>query len=253
MTVYQCEDSLEGIFTGVYRAYEDRKNPEDTVLSLEEDILLFAEYVSVEQDAERAEKVIRTLRRRFGEEDYLNICLALSSPDPEKAQAVYRTIAAGISGNCIKGRLFHNLADSWIHKAFSLARAAANENQHLRGFVRFRELEGGILFSEIAPKNHLLSFLMPHFSDRFPGKNFMLSDCGRGIFGVHQANSQWYLMKGDMGTPDLRKLKLSEAEREYQELFRHFCHKIAVKERENRRLQQNLLPLRFQEYMVEFE
>lgn len=253
MTVYRCEDSLEGIFTGIYRAYEDRKKPEDTMLSLEEDILLFAEYVSAGRDPERAEKVIRTLRRRFGEEDYLNICLALSSPDLKKAQAVYRTIAAGISGNCIKGRLFHNLADSWIHKAFSLARAAANENQHLRGFVRFRELEGGILFSEIAPKNHLLPFLMPHFADRFPEENFMLLDCGRGIFGVHQANSQWYMVREERELKALNALKLSEAEREYQELFRHFCHKIAVRERENRRLQQNLLPLRFQEYMVEFE
>ena len=39
---------------------------------------------------------------------------------------------------------------------------------------------------------------------------------------------------------------------EIQELFRFFCRKIMIKERENRELQRQLLPYRFQEYMVEF-
>lgn len=44
---------------------------------------------------------------------------------------------------------------------------------------------------------------------------------------------------------------VSEEERKIQELFKHFCHKIAIKERENPALQQQMLPLRFRSNMVE--
>ena len=78
MLVFQCEDSLEGIFTGIYNAYEQKNRPEDTMMSLNEELFLFAEYQTVTPDAEKTLKVIRTLQNRFGEADYHHICLALS-------------------------------------------------------------------------------------------------------------------------------------------------------------------------------
>ena len=44
----------------------------------------------------------------------------------------------------------------------------------------------------------------------------------------------------------------SEKEEEYQELFQFFCNRISIRERENRRLQRSMLPLRFRKYMTEF-
>ena len=39
----------------------------------------------------------------------------------------------------------------------------------------------------------------------------------------------------------------------YSELFEHFFHTIAIKERKNLGLQRNMLPLRYRKYMTEFE
>ncbi|MBO5283384.1 MAG: DUF4130 domain-containing protein, partial [Lachnospiraceae bacterium] len=38
----------------------------------------------------------------------------------------------------------------------------------------------------------------------------------------------------------------------YEELFRYFCHKIAIKERKNLALQNQMMPKRFQKYTIEF-
>lgn len=271
MVVYRCEDSLESIFTAVYRAYEEKRDHADTRISLQEEYWLFAEEIPVESDAEKAGKVMNTLRGRFGEEDFERICLALSSRDTEKAQAVYQTIVWGLSGGCRPGHLLDNLADGRVHTVFSLARNAGNEVRHLKGFVRFSELENGVLISRIAPKNNILIFLMPHFADRFPMENFMICDESRELFGIHPAGKSWYLVQGSPfagkreteGAAERENVaeqeegaaagwRVSEAEWEYQELFTFFCHKIAIKQRENKALQRNLLPLRFQEYMVEF-
>ncbi|MCM1186055.1 MAG: TIGR03915 family putative DNA repair protein [Lachnoclostridium sp.] len=189
MVVYQCEDSLDGIFTAIYNAYEDRNKPEDVCISLTDELMLFAEYVSVAEDRVKSRKVINTLRRKFGEEDYMDLCMALSAPNQEKAQAVYRTIANGLSANCGPKHLFDNLTDNDIHLAFSLARRASREYDHLRGFLRFEELEKGILYAEVGPQNNLLPFLMEHFADRFPMENFMIYDQGRQIAGIHAAGS----------------------------------------------------------------
>lgn len=253
MVVYQCEDSLEGIFTAIYNAYEDRREHGDTRISLNGELFLFAEYVPVASDERKACKVMKTLRSRFGDEDYLKICFALASCDPEKAQAVYQTVVLGLSRRCAQGHLFDNLANDWVHHVFTLARNVGNEKHHLVEFVRFKELENGILFSKIGPKNNVVTFLMPHFSDRFPLENFMIFDENRELFGVHPAGKQWYLMQGSIPEAGAEGWKLSGREQEYQELFRYFCHKIAIKERENKELQRNMLPLRFQEYMIEFE
>lgn len=250
MIIYLCEDSLESVFTAIYKAYEEKRDYTDTAISLTEEPVLFAEYVKVEPDRERTCKVMNTLRRRFGEDDYLSLCMALASEDPKKAQAVYRTVADGLKRNVRPGHLFDNLADNYVHKAFVLSRGAGREIDHLKGFVRFQELENRVLYSAIGPKNNVLTFLMPHFSDRLPMENFVIFDDKRNLFGIHPAGRQWYLLCGEEAVRPV--LRLSEEETRYQELFCRFCQTIAIRERRNLALQRSMLPLRFREYMMEF-
>ena len=218
--------------------------------------MLFAEDVQVLPDWEKTRKVMNTLNRRFGEKDYLSLCMALASEDEEKAQAVYRTVVDGLKRKINAGHLFDNLADDSVNKAFALARNTCREIDHLKGFARFQELENGVLYSRIGPKNNILTFLMPHFADRLPIENFVMYDDRRNLFGIHPAGKQWVLFCGEDGGTEsegrLSKLKFSEAELQYQELFRDFCRAITIEGRRNSQLQRNMLPLRFREYMVEF-
>ncbi len=330
MTVYQCEDSMESVFTAVYRAYEEKRPPEEVSLSMTDEPMLFAEFIPVEPDRERTRKVVSTLWRNFGEDDYLKICMALAAPDPEKGQAVYRTIVHGLRDKCRQGHLFDDLKDDYVRKTFELARGVLREYDHQRGFLRFKEVEliqdcrnvaedpGGelwgefslcadagasreagarsVLYARIGPKNHLLTFLMPHFADRFPGENFIIYDESRKIIGIHPAEGReeekgetsgtgkgegirkeqcerkggsfrgssgdaageqkpmtWYLASCGDGFTALDGLRSSGRELAYQELFTYFCLKIAIRERRNLELQRNMLPLRFREYMTEFQ
>lgn len=265
MTVYRCEDTLESVFTAIYQAYEEKRDHRDTILSLTDDPFLFAEDVPVKADEEKCRKVLNTLLRRFGEEDCLRLNMALAAEDTEKAQAVYRTVVNGLQKRCRAGHLFDNLADDHINKAFSLGRKVGTEVGHQKQFLRFQELENGVLFSRIGPKSDVLAFVMPHFADRLPMENFVIYDEKRCLFGIHPAGRSWadkpeangagpdrpwYLLRGQ--ETDRPVVSLSEEELQYRELFRQFCHTITIEERKNSKLQQNMLPLRFREYMVEF-
>ncbi len=252
MRVYQCEDSLEGVCTAIYRAYEDHAEHRDTWIRVDKELMLFGEYIPVKTDLERAEKVMRTLRRRFGQKDYESLGLALTTPVPEKAQAVYQTVVYGLRAGPMPGHLLDHQTDQYVLQTFQLAKKAGREYGQLREFLRFRELDRGILYAENAPKCHVLPYVMVHFADRFPQEDFAIRDIGRELLGVHPAGGEWYLTDSEQLLLALRQAGYSAREMAYEELFRYFCHKIAIRERRNIGLQNQMMPKRFQKYTIEF-
>lgn len=255
-TILTCEDSLEGILTAVYRAYEWRLKPACTrVQAGEGDMYLFAAYRRVESDAVLAGKVADTVRRRFGEEAWEDICYAAAMEDEEKGQAIYQTIAAGLAGE-IRGRLMTGLANDHIRRTFELSRRAQHEAHRMKMFLRFREVEGGILFARIEPDVNVMAFIMPHFADRFPLESFVILDTRRGIGGIHAAGEEWFLLRMEEGVRERFESlaeHYSEEELKMGELFRCFCHSLGIKERTNLKLQQQFLPLKYRSFMTEFE
>ena len=239
-----CEDSLEGIFTGVYDAYL-LKYPHGLIhlcLGEDENYRLFAVYRRCTADDEKAAKVARTVVCKFGEEAYLALCRAMASAAPDKAEVVYKTIVVGLSMK--NGReVMGNLANDYVRRCFELARFTANEAHYHVEFIRFSELTNKILYSEIGPKNNIITFIMPHFADRLPLENFVIYDEKRNIYAIHPAGKEWYLFCGE--AEQFKEFGFSEGEEKYSELFTHFFHSIAIKERKNLGLQRNMLPIRY--------
>lgn len=247
-----CENSIEGVFSGIYDAYALRESHEHLHIQIgeEENLRLFAEYMNIIPDSVKTGKVVETIRRRLGNDAYLDICRALAAEDADKGEAVYKTVVNGLTQGSGK-RVMENIANPYVETVFRLARNTANETNRYMEFVRFKEADGGILFARIKPKCNVIPFLMPHFSDRLPMENFIIYDDRRNLYGVHPSSREWYMVS-DMEKNIESMFDTSEKERQYQELFTMFCHTIAIKERKNLGLQQQMLPLRFQEYMVEF-
>lgn len=247
-----CEDSQEGIFTAVYQAYAWKLDREQVYLQIGEEgnLRLFAEYIKVEPAREKSAKVAATIIRKMGEEVYWDICCVLASEDVEKAQAIYRTIVTALDKGQ-KREVMANIKDPYIQKAYELARYANRELHHLYGFLRFRQLENGVLYARIGPRNNVVTLLMPHFANRYPLENFIIHDDIRQIFVLHPAGKECVVVTG-AEAENFRLPGESEEEKYFQALFVEFCHTIAIKERKNLLLQRNMLPIRFQEYMVEF-
>ena len=249
--ILYCKDSLEGVFSAIYMAYELECSHSDTAIKISgnDNIELFAEYVDILEDEDKSLKVARTIINTFGIDCYMMICKCLASYNEDKADSVYHMIVHGLK-NKRKSNLINDLSNDFVHKVFGLGRETNNEILHFRGFLRFEELKNGVLFSKIHPKNNILTFLAPHFSDRLPGENFVIYDEGRQIFVIHPSNKELFVVTGDYITDN--ELELSASEEFYSDLFKEFCISIAIKERRNISLQTQNLPLRFQKYMTEF-
>ena len=87
MTVFLCEDSVCGILTGVYDAWDSRLGHANIKLALKKGYQpeLFIDCQEVGPDAEKADKVLRTLDRKMYLEDFEALYQALLSADDQKA------------------------------------------------------------------------------------------------------------------------------------------------------------------------
>lgn len=247
-----CEDSLDGIFTGIYEAWLYRNDSEAVKLAVVDQgtMELFAEYQTVLTDAGKAARVSRTLRERLGEEAFEAICQAAAAADERKADAIFRVAAIGLGGK--NGhRVMDALGVPAVHEVFSLSRQVGNEIGHYLQFIRFREMKGGILFSVIEPRSNLLPFIAPHFADRLCRENWVIQDKNRGLFVLHRGSAGWILVSGEQVDPKWLEESGSEEEN-FQKLWKGFTKSISVEARENYRLQRQNLPLRFRNHMVEF-
>ena len=192
MKMIECEDSMGGIFTAIYRAYEKRYVLEEThlVLANRYNPVLFASYEYSDEDAGKAAKVMRTLQREFGSYVYEKIVDALFSGEEDKADVVFHLIVNALKKGLGEEAL-SDLTNPYVIRTMELARNVFYEKHHFYGFLRFRELSNGILYGVISPKNQMLYFMMEHFSDRLPMENFLIYDERAKGYAFHLKGKPW--------------------------------------------------------------
>lgn len=273
MYTFICEDSPNGIFSGVYDAWAFKieqnkqssfrtfKQPRCTHADIRltcgepDNYELFCEYLPVISSSQKSEKVARTLCTRLGTEFYETVMNALLAIVPErsgeidKADAIYRTVVLALSSPSGANTL-QRLNNPYVHRVFTLSRATANEAHHLLGFLRFCELENGVLFSTIHPKNNALPILAEHFTDRLPREHFIIYDENRCLAALHTAGKNFMMADAsDLDKSILKRKSCREAE--YQNLWLTFFENIAIQARINPALQAQNMPKRFRRDTIE--
>lgn len=250
--VFQCEDTLTGILTGVYDAWDSQLGHDHVRLGTasNENLELFCEYVQVKPDIEKAEKVLRTIRRRLGEEAYEMIGYASSYPDDQKADAIYRMIVLGLhlpDGRDISRMLTH----PDVRRVFELRRKAWHIAHRYMGFVRFREMADGVLLSQIDPESDVLALIAPHFADRLQSERWVIYDRRRKKAAVHGGKGAWVILE-DVEEERFLGKRESEREEEFVSLWKTFHRAIGIASRTNQTLQSSFLPKKFRPFMTEF-
>ena len=249
MTIFLCDDTMEGIFTAVYDAWASRLGHANVKLQVRGGTMeLFADYREAETDMEKAEKVARTIKRELGEEGWKQISRAALAFRKERADAIYRILVLALpEGRKRKGAdILAQIQNPSVCLIMELSRSVWHETHRYMGFIRFRELQSGVLFSEIAPENQVLPLLADHFADRLPNEDFLIYDRAHDRCLLHRRQRPCVLVR------DVRPdTSFSDREEEIQRLWLGFCRSISIEARENPALQQQMLPLRFRKWMTE--
>lgn len=249
--VFICEDSMTAIFSAIYDAWKWYRNA-DSGIELKDSVeqQFFCEYQEVEEDQKKADAVVSMIKKNLGHNTYWHIYHALLSDDSKKADAVFQIIreARNIADS---KKIMEHLTNRFVVKVFELSRTVSNEAHMYIEMIRFRELENGVLFSEITPKNRVLFCIGDHFANRFPLENWMIYDKVHKEFLIHRVQYDWVLVTGEEIKLEATN-RVSARELEYAKLWKGFFKTISIKERENPVCQRNHLPIRYRKDMTEF-
>lgn len=252
--IYLCDNSIDGIFTAIYQAWDSRlghsnvKIEEKCEDSGYSNFELFAEYMLADTNTALSMKVAKSIREKISEEAYEMVCRVALSDYQGKADLIYRFLILGFSAG---SSITQHLSNPVVNQIFRVNKNVWNESHHLLGFLRFSEQTNGMLISEIHPKNNILTLITPHFADRLPRERFLIYDGNRKQASLHVPDHPWILAQ----VPELSQGQwkdISVPEDGYQDLWKTFVHHISINERENPKLQRNNLPLRFRPDMTEF-
>jgi len=240
--IYRYDGTQDGMLCCIFEAFAHKEAPA-AILSPDDAQASLFETRIVPSDPEKAERVVTGLRKTAGVEAADLVLLTHLTGLPERElHALAFTRLAMKTGPSVCDML----ADHRVSLIVKAVRSLQTEAHHLCGFVRFTETDG-TLVSLIEPKNDVLPLLEDHFSDRFAGERFIIYDRKRRRALMH--------LPGASSIVPLAELKIpafSERELDIQRLWRRFHQTIAIEGRINRKLQQNLLPLRFRPDMTEF-
>lgn len=251
--IYLCSDSIDGIFTAIYTAWNSRYGHNNIKIQEKNDnnyadMELFSEYITVVEDLELSFKVAQTIKDKISEEAYQMVCRVALSNSEWKADLIYRFLIIGFHMGI---KVLEHLSNEVISDMYQIDKYVNNETHHFLGFLRFLEQDNGLLTSVIHPKNNVISLITPHFVDRLPKERFVIFDNNRNVASLHMPGKPWILAEAN--EVDLvRKMGFSKEEDEYSDLWRTFFRHVVIEERINHKLQRNNLPLRFRNDITEF-
>lgn len=243
--VFLYDGSFYGLLSVVFKSYYTRVFPAgiETDENIQERI--FCDYEYVETDIKRARRVEESILKKVSAHALHNIYYAYLSNRPDKELAIFNYIRAGYKfGKSVDGHLTLDCVDLVLRAA----RNVGNEAHLFKEFIRFAELEGGVYYAAIEPKNNVLPAIEEHFVSRYSSMPFLIHDTVRDECLVY--NGAGTVIHEAKGLP---KLNLSESEKEYRALWKCFFDTVEIKERHNEACQNTHLPKRFRKNMIEFK
>lgn len=240
--VYYYDGSFEGFLCCIFESYVWKEIP-TAIYSDENPIPTLFASRTISTDASHANRVFRKVVKcspyaaELLQKGFLT-CLE------EKELHLYHLVEKLLREG---SGFLRNASDETLHPVITAVRHLTGEAHLFKGFVRFSEL-GGVLGSEIEPKNRVLPLLRSHFCARYQNEMFFIYDRTHREALFYAAGKAVIrpLEEFQMAPPD-------EKEARYRILWKRFYDTIAIKERENPRTRMTHMPKRYWNTMTEFQ
>lgn len=242
--IYLYDGSFDGLLTAVFISFEQHEIPFGIEVDANIQETLGVTYFRAGTDTEKAMRVEKAIKSKFSSHTMRNIYFTFLSETPDKEMKILAYIH-----KCFKYGMNVNshLNDVHVANVQNAALYVVNEAHKLKGFVRFSELEGGILYSEISPVNRVLPCLIYHFKSRYPSMPFMINDLTHSECLVY--NGRECVIHETTTVP---KLNYTENELANRQLWKEFYKTVEIKQRHNEKCRMTNMPKRYWKHLTEF-
>jgi len=132
-----------------------------------------------------------------------------------------------------------------VSASLKISNYVSREAHKYKGFVRFKELNNGVLYAEIEPTNNILSIISKHFKNRLSNFYWIIKDNKREIISIYDKKNYYII--------DSKRLliDLEIDNNDYEDLWCTFYETIGIKERKNDKCRMNFMPKKYWKYIIE--
>lgn len=240
--IYIYDGSFEGLLCCIFDSYVN-KELLTAIVSDEEFTPTLFPTRTIPANADHAARVLRKIHKISPDAEELlrrGYLTCMENKELHLYQLVVKLLKQGPG-------FLRNFSDETLHPVAAAVRHLNGEAHLLKGFIRFSEL-GGVLGSEIEPKNRVLPILRRHFCARYQNEKFFIYDRTHHEALFYAAGKAVIRPLADfqMAPPD-------ETEAAYRLLWKRFYDTIAIRERENPKCRMRNMPKRYWATMTEFQ
>lgn len=240
---YIYDGTFEGLLTIVYEKFKIINENDIIISNSESEKVLLFDKVFIDTDAEKSDRVVRTILAKGKYLLFRDIIFCFASEEKRKENIIFDYIKTVIA----RESNAKNYASSLEKKIDEISKRVGFEIHRLKGLVRFEMLKNGILYSKIEPDNNIVSFLVPHFEKRLANEKWIIHDLRRGTLFYHEKNMTQEFSGGSI----IMDENFLESDDESCALWKKYHETIAIRERENPKLQKQFMPKRYWKYLTE--
>lgn len=240
---YIYDGTFEGLLNCVYFHYKSQKASGIYNISAYQQSI-FNDFSIIKTDTEKAKIVAEAIVKKISQEAYIHIFYCyLSNVDYKENIILDFLIFAFKYGRKTMNFYSHEKVLP-IKEAY---KKVAGEAHRFEGILRFTEVEN-ILYAKFMPDNDILIIIADHFADRYKYERLIIYDERRKKAVVYN-KEKWEIKEA----VNIENIEISMDEKNIQSLWKQYFTDVAIKDRENIKLQFNFVPARYRKNMVEFK
>src|SRR5690606_16336661 len=245
------DGTLEGFFTCVFTAYEQKLH----VTSISPETAAQAEIFSASEviitDKEKAGRVKISLHKWISAIGRKRLYFAFLSEKPGIEMLLFHYITKAIEN---KNFSSDDYGDDVILQITQTAKMVSREKHRMEAFVRFMLTKDDIYFAHIMPDFNVLPLILPHFQSRYADQKWMIYDLKRKYGLYYDLNSTLYIhldLEDKLNNGILDPSVYAGSEKEFQELWQKYFNSVNIMSRKNSKLHLQHVPKRYWKYLSE--
>ena len=243
MRLYLYDGSFDGLLTAYFYAYKDQDIYDISRQDQYQADLLSQPY-SVATEADKAARIYRSVCQKISADTMHNLYLLYLSELPHCDLLGLRYLRLcftnGAQINRAKQHPIIRQVEDYRHKVMV-------EYDHMKGFLRFQQIDRQVYFGQFAPDHNQLPLLLPHLQKRFSDQKLIVHDEKRNCALLYDLQRSIIVPFRQEEAAQLLQGKQDDT----IDLFRKYFQSITIAERANPRLQAQYMPHRYRKYMPE--
>lgn len=236
---FNYDGSIDGLFSVIFDEYRVLENCHISIKKKQ--INFFNDETFIVTDKNKASRVKKSIAKNFGNNFLHMVLLVFASDFENKEDCIARTVKKMY----LYGSKFLYSEEGDAVKFFGLQKEVGREIHAYKGLLRFKEIEGGVLFAEFTPKANILKFLTNHFKSRLKDEDFIIYDAKRNYGAFYfDGNLDFYMAENF-------EIKETDGENKFRNMWKDFYNSISIDERKNQKLMISNMPKKYWKYLPE--